>query len=442
MRIPTACLFLALAATPAIAQPVVGSDPRFGSGAITGDPSQNLVFLDLTVTEGISLAAMKTELLPGGAYERWRYATPSEVAAFINSFGWSPPISGPSLGEVLVAGSTGRTIVEDYIGVTFETFDGLPSATGYLENGNVIRIGFEIGFGPVSTFNLFSPVSSADTGHWLVRDVVPNAPTYQGTLAESGTPFDGVADFRATLTSRFGVPLETIEHAGVAVFGGLFKIPLSFDSALFESPGATLRIEVRAPSGVGEYQALTPDQPVSPAPSAVFAQNASLADFALNADTAASAAAAMVAMHADSAETANIAASADTATLASNALNADSADVAMSLSNEASVPLPLSAGTEPYGAGYSSPVVTRIGNLVVLNGLVRDVGISNAEGTVFATLPAGFRPTARLLFLQASSGGVYRVDVLPSGELQFLGAPGVGGAIDWVSLDGISFRIE
>ncbi|MEM1329433.1 MAG: hypothetical protein AAGG07_02610 [Planctomycetota bacterium] len=420
---------VAIIASPAIAQPVVGSDPQFGPGSITIDPDQTLDFLDLTVTNGISLAAMQTQLMSGGTYEGWRYATRGEIVSLINSLGWPSTLSDQQESDSFLDDNA-RPILEDFIGVTdaFDFFgDDYILGTGYLENGNAIRITWGEAKGGESYFDYITPESQfapefqfnpANTGHWLVRTTRSSPPTYQGTLGESGTPFDGTADFRATLLSGGGAPLETIEHTEVSVANGLFTIPLSFDPALFETSGAMLRMEVRAPSGVGDYEAVTPDQPLSPAPSAVFAERAALADVAINASTAM------------------------TAETALNADAADAADVALALSNEASVALPLSAGAEPYGVGYRGPVVSRSGNLVVLNGLVRDVGISNTIGTTFATLPAGFRPTARLLFFQASSAGMYRVDIQTNGQIQFQGAPGVGGEIDWISLDGVSFTLE
>ena len=133
----------------------------------------------------------------------------------------------------------------------------------------------------------------------------------------------------------------------------------------------------------------------------------------------------------------------ETADFATSAASADSANVASTLSNQESRPLTLFAGTEIYGAGYLPPTATRIGNTVTLNGLVRDVGnLSFPTGNTFAILDEGMRPNGRLIFLQASSAGAYRIDVKTDGTLSFQGAPGVGGSIDWVSLDGISFPIE
>jgi hypothetical protein len=412
-RIISASAVLILATHLLHAQPVIGDDPEFGAGSITVDPSQNLVFLDLTVTKDIPFATMQTELLPGGAYERWRYATPGEIAALANSFGWTPPITNPTeTAGILVNYSTVAQDIVNAIGITSIGFADSEYAYGFLQDEDSISISWRqrLSNSSLYTYTPVPDIESFDLGHWLVRDLPTQTPTYQGTLADMGTPVDSDADFRVSLVTQFGIALETIEHTQVHVTDGLFTIPLSFDPTLFETPGAALRIEVRAPSGAGDYETITPDQPISPAPIAVFAQRAGhseIADFA------------------------------------TSAASADSANVASALSNQESRPLTLLAGTEIYGVGYLPPTATRIGNTVTLNGLVRDVGnLSFPAGNAFAILDEGMRPNGRLIFLQASSAGAYRIDVKTDGTLSFQGAPGVGGSIDWVSLDGISFPIE
>ncbi|MEQ9206867.1 MAG: hypothetical protein RLN78_05840 [Phycisphaerales bacterium] len=394
-RIISASAVLILATHLLHAQPVIGDDPEFGAGSITVDPSQNLVFLDLTVTKDIPFATMQTELLPGGAYERWRYATPGEVAALANSFGWTPPITNPTdTAGILVNSSTVAQDIVNAIGITSIGFLDSELAFGFLQDEDAIFISWRqrLSNSSLYTYSPIPDIESFDLGHWLVRDLPTQTPTYQGTLAEMGTPVDSDADFRVSLVTQFGIALETIEHTQVPVTDGLFTIPLSFDPTLFETPGAALRIEVRAPSGAGDYETISPDQPISPAPSAVFAQRAA---------------------------------------------------VASALSNQESRPLTLFAGTEIYGAGYLPPTATRIGNTVTLNGLVRYVGNSDIPaGTTFAILDEGMRPNGRLVFLQASSAGAYRIDVKTDGTLSFQGAPGVGSSIDWVSLDGISFTLD
>ena len=79
-------------------------------------------------------------------------------------------------------------------------------------------------------------------------------------------------------------------------------------------------------------------------------------------------------------------------------------------------------------------------NRVHLAGLIRkSIAINNAE--VMVSLPAGYRPLKRYIFNIQSNYGAIRVDVLPNGEVIFLGGNQSGGQ-QWVSLSGISFRID
>ena len=72
--------------------------------------------------------------------------------------------------------------------------------------------------------------------------------------------------------------------------------------------------------------------------------------------------------------------------------------------------------------------------IVHLRGLVKNGGTSS---TIF-TLPAGYRPNIRLLFLiEMNSNAVGRIDILPDGQVQ---PQGVNNA--WVSLANITFRAD
>ena len=60
--------------------------------------------------------------------------------------------------------------------------------------------------------------------------------------------------------------------------------------------------------------------------------------------------------------------------------------------------------------------------------------------TKIFTLPPGFRPLKRHLFVINASGGFQRLDVLPNGDvfLSKSGSNGIEGK-GWISLDGVSF---
>jgi hypothetical protein len=105
--------------------------------------------------------------------------------------------------------------------------------------------------------------------------------TYQGQLKSAGTTYSGTADLRFTLFtavgggSMVGAPVDVI---GIVVNNGLVTTQLNFGPAAFDGTPRWLEVGVRTPSngGVGPYAPLTPRQPVSPAPYAMHALNASI----------------------------------------------------------------------------------------------------------------------------------------------------------------------
>ncbi len=85
-------------------------------------------------------------------------------------------------------------------------------------------------------------------------------------------------------------------------------------------------------------------------------------------------------------------------------------------------------GTNDYVvAGYAKDQFGR----VYLRGLIKNGAIPS---TVF-TLPAGYRPPKRTVFVVLSNGAVGRVDVLADGQVRV-----EQGQPAWLSLDGIHFR--
>lgn len=90
-------------------------------------------------------------------------------------------------------------------------------------------------------------------------------------------------------------------------------------------------------------------------------------------------------------------------------------------------------------AGYTR-TITETANgtsngVISLRGLIRS-GTANA-GTALFTLPAGHRPANRILYTVASGGGYGRLDILPTGEVQFM-----TGSNSWYSLDGVTFLAD
>lgn len=103
----------------------------------------------------------------------------------------------------------------------------------------------------------------------------------------------------------------------------------------------------------------------------------------------------------------------------------------------------LQNGWAPYGNGFNPPTYFKDSlGIVHLRGMVRGGTLRN---TIF-TLPAGYRPINRGLFLVASAmpsagatngSGFGRVDVANDGQVTAW-----EGTNEWLSLDGITFRAE
>lgn len=154
---------------------------------------------------------------------------------------------------------------------------------------------------------------------------------------------------------------------------------------------------------------------------------------------------------------------ADSATSATNADkldNKDSADFQLKGSdpytpaslNSSPVPINCYWTNATFAPEFSDAAYYRDRDgLVHLKGFVQAKdGPVNACGTqpedrVIQTLPPGYRPAERSLFISHVSGKFGRVDVLPTGDVTFEGTVDSGtwaDAKDWVTLDGITFRCE
>lgn len=101
--------------------------------------------------------------------------------------------------------------------------------------------------------------------------------TYQGVLRSNNTPVSGTCDFQFSLWdaassgSQIGA---TWPQADVAVTRGLFTVLLDFGASPFQGANRYLEIAVRCPAGSGGYTTLTPRQPLTPAPYALYANAA------------------------------------------------------------------------------------------------------------------------------------------------------------------------
>ena len=109
---------------------------------------------------------------------------------------------------------------------------------------------------------------------------VGTAFVYQGRLKSSGAPASGAHDFRFSLwdAEANGTQIGTNkELLGLPVASGLFSTPLDFGAAAFNGDARWLEIAVQAPGG-GGYTPLSPRQPLTPTPYALYALRAAQAD--------------------------------------------------------------------------------------------------------------------------------------------------------------------
>jgi hypothetical protein len=100
--------------------------------------------------------------------------------------------------------------------------------------------------------------------------------TYQGELTDAGVPLDGPAqaDIRATVWDALvgGVQIGSPSTAYDVDFeNGRFTIEFDFGASPFDGDARYLQLAVRAPAGSGGFTTLSPRQPLTAAPYALYA---------------------------------------------------------------------------------------------------------------------------------------------------------------------------
>ncbi len=102
--------------------------------------------------------------------------------------------------------------------------------------------------------------------------------TYQGQLQQSGIPSTGACDFQFSVWNALtdGTQLGSTQTVGaVSVTDGLFTVALNgggeFGASAFAGEDRWLQIGVRCPTGGGSYSTLSPRQPLTAAPYALYA---------------------------------------------------------------------------------------------------------------------------------------------------------------------------
>ncbi len=99
--------------------------------------------------------------------------------------------------------------------------------------------------------------------------------TYQGSLIDGASPANGIYAVQFTLfdaASGGNAVAGPITHSPVSVTNGLFTTTLDFGSGVFTGDARWLGIAVKT-NGAATFTALTPRQPLTPAPYALFAAN-------------------------------------------------------------------------------------------------------------------------------------------------------------------------
>jgi hypothetical protein len=122
----------------------------------------------------------------------------------------------------------------------------------------------------------------------IVASPAGTAFTYQGRLNSAGQPANGYFDLKFTLynaASGGGQVGSPVISAPVAVTNGSFSVLLEF-GAVFNGDARWVEIGVRTNGSLSPYVILSPRQPLTPTPYAVYAPNAGAAATAATASTA------------------------------------------------------------------------------------------------------------------------------------------------------------
>ena len=92
-----------------------------------------------------------------------------------------------------------------------------------------------------------------------------------------------------------------------------------------------------------------------------------------------------------------------------------------------------------YASGYHHGMWYKIGNIVILQGLVKS---SNFNGYKhIATLPKTCCPKERLIFNLDHHGDSFRVDIETNGKISWING-NAGNKHNWISLNGTIFVVE
>lgn len=114
-------------------------------------------------------------------------------------------------------------------------------------------------------------------GEATIQAALGTAFTYQGRLNKDGNPVSGTCDFQFSLWDALSGGTQigsTITKYNVAVNNGFFTEQLDFGASAFNGDARWLQIAVRCPAGSGSYTTLSPRQPLTAAPYALYSKTA------------------------------------------------------------------------------------------------------------------------------------------------------------------------
>ncbi|MDB6065558.1 MAG: hypothetical protein JWR26_1766 [Pedosphaera sp.] len=103
--------------------------------------------------------------------------------------------------------------------------------------------------------------------------------TYQGRLTDNGAPANGIYDLRFTIydSASGGAAVSgSVSNNALGISNGLFTVTLDFGAGVFDGNARWLDIGART-NGAVNFTTLNPRQPLTPAPTAIFAETAATA---------------------------------------------------------------------------------------------------------------------------------------------------------------------
>ncbi len=135
------------------------------------------------------------------------------------------------------------------------------------------------GVAAIPVFGALSEEPSNDDSVAISKAVLATSIAYQGRLVDAGAPANGVYDLRFIAFdseiggTQFG---QVVTREDVTVTNGLFTTQLDFGADVFKGDQRWVELAVKPGSG-GNFTVLSPRQPVSPVPYALYAKEAGVA---------------------------------------------------------------------------------------------------------------------------------------------------------------------